>query len=76
LQITTPREPVSKPKGRPKKPGGEGTQVRIDTDLVTKARYVAARQGVSLSELLSGWIRPIAEREFRKAGKEIFEDEK
>jgi predicted HicB family RNase H-like nuclease len=76
LQDLIAREPVSKPKGRPKKPGGEGTQVRIDPDVVSKARYVAAMQHVTLSELLSEWLRPIADREFRRAGKKLFEGEK
>jgi hypothetical protein len=63
--------PMAKTKGRPKKPGGEGTPVRIDTDLVTMARYVAAREGVPISELLSGILRPTIERKFRKAAPKV-----
>lgn len=69
-------EQMARPKGRPKKPSGEGTPVRIDSDLVTMARYVAAKQGSALSELVSGWLRPIVEREFRKVGKDLLEGEK
>jgi hypothetical protein len=58
-------------KGRPRKPGGEGTQVRIDSDLAAKGRYLATRKGISLTELLSGILRPTIEREFRKAAKEL-----
>lgn len=52
------------------------TLVRMADELVEKARYVAAQQGVSVTELLSGWVRPIVDREFRKAGKNIVEGEK
>jgi hypothetical protein len=68
--------PMARTKGRPKKPGGEGTPVRIDSDLVTKARYLAAHRGVALSELLSALLRPIIDKEFRKAGRELMGDEK
>jgi hypothetical protein len=71
LQDTMPREPVSKPKGRPKKSGGDGTQVRIETELATRARYVAAKQGIPLIELLSDILRPTINRMFAKAGKDI-----
>ena len=62
---------MAKIKGRPKKPGGEGTQVRIDSDLAAKGRYLATERGVSLTELLSGILRPVLERDFRKAGKQL-----
>jgi hypothetical protein len=64
-------ESMAKPKGRPKKPSGEGTPVRIDTDLVTMARYIAAKRGLTMAELISAWLRPIIEREFHKLSKEI-----
>jgi hypothetical protein len=66
---------MSRPKGRPKKPSGEGTPVRIDADLVSKAKYLAAQRGVALSELLSGILRPVIERDFRKAGRELLGDD-
>lgn len=72
--MATIGEPVmARPKGRPKKPGGEGTQVRIDTDLATKARYLASQRGMKVSAFLSELLRPVVEREFRKAGKAIEE---
>jgi hypothetical protein len=66
---------MSRPKGRPKKPSGEGTPVRIDAELVSKAKYLAAQRGVALSELLSGILRPVIERDFRKAGRELLGDD-
>jgi hypothetical protein len=69
------RMPMAKAKGRPRKPGGEGTPVRIDTDLVTKAKYLAAQRGVPLTTLMSDLVRPVIEREFRKVGKDLIENE-
>jgi len=55
-----------------KKPGdGPGTVVRIDSDLVSKARYLSAREGLELSAYVSGLLRPLIEREFKKAGREL-----
>jgi hypothetical protein len=68
-------EAMANPKGRPKKAGGEGVQVRIDADLATKARYVAAERGVTVLDLLSGIIRPVLDREFRKAAPKVDEDQ-
>lgn len=70
--MTTATEvpPMAK-KGRPNKPTGKGLPVRIDADLVSKGKYLASRRGVSLTELLSDLLRPLIEREFRKAGKEL-----
>jgi hypothetical protein len=61
---------------RKKKAGdGPGTVVRLDADLVAKARYLAARAGTELSAYLSALLRPVIEREFQKAGRELFKDE-
>lgn len=61
---------------RKKKPGeGPGTPVRIDADLVAKARYLAASEGVELSAYVSGLLRPLIEREFKKAGRELMGDD-
>ena len=65
---------ASKGKGRPKKPGGEGSQVRIDSDLATMARYLVAQRGLVLSEYLSDILRPVIERDMKKAGREIIGD--
>lgn len=65
---------MAKAKGRPRKPEGEGTPVRIDKDLVTMAKYLAAQKGVPLSEYLSGLMRPVVTRQFKKAGQELMEE--
>lgn len=67
-------QPMARAKGRPKKPSGEGVPVRIDSDIVAKGRYLAAIKDVPLSELLSDMIRPIVEREFRKAGRTMLDE--
>jgi hypothetical protein len=66
-------KPMAKSKGRPGKPGGEGTVVRIASDLVSKARYLAAQKGVPVSDYLSDILRPVIDREFKKAGREFLE---
>jgi hypothetical protein len=62
---------MARPKGRPKKPTGEGAQVRIDPDIASKARYLAALKGEPLSDYLSARLRPIIDREFQKEGKKL-----
>ncbi len=59
-------EAMARPKGRPKKPGGEGAQVRIESDIASKARYIAHAKDMSVLDLLSGILRPAIDREFRK----------
>lgn len=66
---------AKKAQGRPKKPGGEGSLVRLAPDLVSKARYIAAQRGVAMSDLLSDLLRPAIDREFRKAGRELLGDD-
>ena len=62
---------------RTKKKGeGPGTAVRIDGDIVSKCRYLAARAGLELSAYVSGLLRPTVEQEFRKAGRELLKDER
>lgn len=61
--------------GRPKKPGGEGTLVRIDSDIVSRARYLSAQLDVPMSELLSGILRPEIDQRFRTVTREVLEAE-
>ena len=65
---------MAKPKGRPKKPGGEGTPVRIDSDLVSKARYLCAQSGLAMTDYLSGILRSQIEKDFRKAAKPLLDE--
>jgi hypothetical protein len=62
--------PMAK-KGRPPKPMGRGTQVRIDSDLARMARYIATQRDLELIEYLSAILRPAVLKEFRAIGKEI-----
>lgn len=73
MDAPTLERPMAKVKGRPKKPGGEGTPVRIDSEIVSKARYLAARRDVALSDYLSDILRGPVDREFAKAAKDIME---
>ena len=68
-------EMMAKAKGRPKKPGGDGSQVRVDADLASMARYVASRKGLKLIDYLGAILRPAIERDFRKAGKDLGAEE-
>jgi hypothetical protein len=70
---------MAKRAGRPKKPGGEGSLVRLDSRLVEKARKLAAlrqtQMGGMLSEVLWPWVDKEWVKEVRKlkdeaAGKE------
>src|SRR3954470_23910721 len=61
--------------GRPKKPGGEGTLVRIDSDIVSRARYLSAQLDIPMSELLSNILRTEIDRQFRKVTREVLEAE-
>lgn len=67
MASATAEKRMAKKRGRPSQPGGEGTQVRLDSDLVSMARYVTARRGASLVKYLSDILRPVVERDFAKA---------
>ncbi len=73
--VATAGQTMARSKGRPKKPGGEGVPVRIDSDIIAKARYLAAEDDVPLSEYLSLLMRPVVEREFKKKGRNMLEGE-
>jgi len=57
---------MAKKAGRPKKPGGEGSQVRIDRDLAKMARAVANHRGIQIADYLSGLLRPTITKDYRK----------
>lgn len=71
---STEKIEMAKSKGRPKKPGGEGTQVRIDSLIVRKAKVVASESGVTLSDYLSGLIRDKVAKDYVRCIKAIGED--
>lgn len=53
----------------------EGAVVRIDSDIVSRAKYIASINGISMSKFLSDYLRPMVERKFDEAGKALFEKE-
>jgi hypothetical protein len=67
--------PMAKSKGRPARPGGEGSVVRIASDLVHKAKYLAAQKGISLSDYLSDLLRPAIDKDFKKAVRELMDEQ-
>lgn len=62
---------MAKSKGRPKKPGGEGTQVRIDSHVARMAKFVASESAMSLSDYLSGLLRDRVTKDYRRCAKAI-----
>jgi hypothetical protein len=71
------RPPVAKKRtGRPKSenPRGEGLQVRLAPDVVRMAKVVNPVKGVSLTDYLSGILRPIVTRDYAQTQK-MFETE-
>jgi hypothetical protein len=63
--------PMAKKRGRPKQPGGEGTQVRIDPLVASKARMVASANGKSIGEYLSDLLRGIVDKDFAKEMRKV-----
>jgi hypothetical protein len=51
-------------RGRPAKPGGQGSQVRIAPDLASKARMIVGDRGIALVEYLDGILRSQITRDY------------
>lgn len=62
-------------KGRPPKVTGEGTAVRLDSDIVAMAKVIALSKRIPMSEYLSSHLRPIITKEYPEAGKILFNTE-
>lgn len=62
---------MAKKAGRPKTSTGSAPTIRIEADLQSMLKYIAARRGVPVAKLTSDLIRPVVEREFRKAAPKI-----
>jgi hypothetical protein len=56
---------MAKKMGRPPKPTGEGSPVRIDRDLYTMAKNLAGYRGSSIGEYVSTLLRPVITKEYR-----------
>jgi hypothetical protein len=68
--------PMAKRKaGRPKgkTPSLPGLQVRIDRDIVAKAKVVASRRNLDVGPLLSQLIEPVINREYAAVLRELTE---
>jgi hypothetical protein len=73
---TLERPTVAKKRaGRPKSPDprGPGPQIRLDKDLVAKARIVATRRGLDIGPFLSGLMEGPVNREYAAVLKELAE---
>lgn len=62
---------MAKKAGRPKTSTGSAPTIRIEADLQSMLKYIAARRGMPVAKLTSDLIRPIVEREFRKAAPKL-----
>jgi hypothetical protein len=67
----TGEDVMAKKVGRPKKSGGEGSQVRIDRDLAAMARAIANHRGAKLTEYLSDLLRPTIIKDYRRTLQEL-----
>jgi hypothetical protein len=65
---------VARGVGRPKKPGGEGKHVRLNPDLVAKARIIALRRGYSVGDYLSRLLETPVNRDYQRVLKELTEE--
>ena len=75
--LTLEMEPVAKKRGRPKsdKVRGIGVAVRIDPDLVGKARVVAGRRNLDVGPYLSQLLEGPVNRDYLAVLKELSEIE-
>jgi hypothetical protein len=68
---------VAKKRGRPKSenPRGEGPQVRLDPDLVAKAKMIALRRQTTVSEYLNAVLEAPIARDYRRLLAELTDEE-
>ena len=57
--------------GRPPKPEGVGSQVRIDAGLAKMARRVVEYRGLKLLDYLSDILRPTILKDYKRTNQEI-----
>lgn len=67
---------------KPRKPRQSGSEtrranalVRMDDELVAKARKLAALRGTTMSEMFVSILRPIIDREWTRTVRQLKEDE-
>jgi hypothetical protein len=60
----------------PRKPKRNDVAVKVDAEVVRKARVVATYREVPLAELLSELLAPVVEKEYRKFKTELIQEER
>lgn len=58
-------------RGRPRKPTGEGSQVRIASDIASKARLIAGDRGIDLTTYLSDILRSRVTKDYAALVKKL-----
>ncbi len=66
---------MAKKPGRPKKASGEGKAVRLNPDLLSKARIVAMRRGSQIGDYLGSLLEASVSRDYQRVLKELSEEE-
>jgi hypothetical protein len=75
MTITATREPMSKKhspgeKAEAGQPGKRVTTTKVDSELMRKAKVVAAYRDVDLFEYLDGLLRSLIERDYSRIVRE------
>jgi hypothetical protein len=70
------RGPMAKKRGRPKTSERSDVTVRVDAELVNKAKHVVLARGLSLAEYLSELLRVPIERDFAKEMRRLAGDQR
>lgn len=68
---TLGRIKVAKRKPAGDKPKRDDVAIKMDRIVAEKAKFIAKRRGVTLAEFVTESMRPIVDREFPKAMKEL-----
>jgi hypothetical protein len=71
MGVTEAVRDMAKKAGRPKTSTGSAPTIRVEADLQSMLKYIAARRGVPIAKLTSDLIRPTVEREFLKLAPKI-----
>ena len=66
MSVLKAMDNMAKKAGRPKTSTGTAPPVRIEPDIQSMAKYIAAHRGVPVAKLVSDFLRPVVEREFAK----------
>lgn len=75
MQTATEERVMAKAKGRPKSSQRNDVTAKVDSGVVTKAKFVADTRGIPLAEYLSELLRGPVDRDFARAVKQVSEQE-